>query len=138
MKQRHTALGRRPSQGYLEWGVTMGEEYLALGLTFAFDQEHTATGPYVHLLPQKVDGLTVRHYDLRLFTITDPRASHYWEAPTRQFAGGEIVDVLPPTLANEFYPHADAELDSQGEDDAWFAFPGWEMFKRLRDSLAAE
>jgi hypothetical protein len=71
-EQQRAALGRRPYQGDVEWGVTIGEEYLVLGLTFEADPEHATTGPYVHLLLQKGDVLNVRRYDLALLAITDP------------------------------------------------------------------
>jgi hypothetical protein len=135
------ALGRRHYQEHLAWGVTIGEEYLGLGLTFEADPDHATTGPYVHLLLRNGDVLNLRRYDLALFTITDPRASRYWEVGTREFNGRQIVEMMPPLLAGKLYLPAEAgqvSSDSEDEDDAWFAFLDSAAFRRLCDLLQDE
>jgi hypothetical protein len=140
-EQQRLALGRRPQQGHLAWGVTIGEEYLVLGLTFEADPEHATTGPYVLLLLQNGDVLNVRQYDLGLFTITDPWVSRYWKVGVREFAGRQMAEVLPPLLADALYPRAVAEhvsSSSEDEDDAWFAFLDSAAFRRLCSLLQDE
>jgi hypothetical protein len=140
-EQQRSALGRRPQQGHVAWGVAIGEEYLVLGLTFEADPEHAITGPYVLLLLQNGDSLNVRQYDLGLFTITDPRVSRYWKVGVREFAGRQITEVLPPILADALYPRADAgpaNSSSEDEDDAWFGFLDSAVFRHLCGLLQDE
>jgi hypothetical protein len=140
-EQQRSALGRRPQQGHVAWGVTIGEEYLVLGLTFETDPEHATTGPYVLLLLQNGGLLNVRQYDLGLFTISDPRASRYWKVGVREFAGRQITEVLPPILADALYPRPDAgqaASSSEDEDDAWFEFLDSGAFRHLCGLLQDE
>ncbi len=137
-EQQRAALGRRPYQGHLEWGLTVGQEYLVLGLTFEADPEHFRTGPHVDLLLKTGDVLNVRSYDLCLFEISDPRASRYWEVRTREFGDRQIVDLLPPPLADAIYPSEGDARTFEEADEAWSAFLGSDEFRHLCDALQRE
>jgi hypothetical protein len=132
------ALGRPPYRGGLAWGLTIGEEYLVLGLSFAVNPKQPLTGPYVFLLLQRDNVLNVGGYDLGLFTITDPHPSQYWEVRAWQFSENQIVDLLPPTLAAVLYAPTAAGSDGSVEDDAWFAYLDSEGFRQLCDRLRGE
>lgn len=134
--QQLTALGRPRYRGGLAWGITIGDEYLGLGLTFAVDPNYPRTGPYVHLLLKRDDVLNVGGYDLGLFTITDLRPSQYWKVRACEYYGSQLVNLLPPVLAAELYASTDATSeDSLDESDRWFAYLDSEAFRQLCDLL---
>ena len=136
-EQQRAALGRRQYQGSLAVGLTVGEEYLVLGLEFVVDPDQFDTGPYVIVL--RNHGVPVA-YDLCLFEVIDPRASRYWEVRTVQFAGRQIVELLPPTLFDELSTTDDDERSSVEQDEAYFAYLDSDAFRHvctlLRDEFA--
>lgn len=68
-------LGRRVYLDTEVAALTIGKEYLVLGLEFMADNARIRTGPYVWVV---ADEGGLKWYDLGLFTITDPRISRHW------------------------------------------------------------
>jgi hypothetical protein len=80
----------------------------------------------------------MRSYDLCLFEISDPRASRCWDFSTRDFGGCQIVDLLPPLLAEAIYPSEEDARTFEEDDEAWFAFLGSDAFRHVCDALLRE
>jgi hypothetical protein len=121
-EQQRAALGRRQYQGNLELGLTIGAEYLVLGLGFEADSNHGTTGPNVTVL---LENGSPGGYDLCLFEVIDPRVSRYWEMCILEFDSRQIVELLPPT-----FPKATVDaLDHDAQDKAYIAFLASDAFR---------
>ena len=84
-----------PAAGPADRRLTLGQEYLALGLSFEFAPGAFVSRPAVHLLLEQGG---VAECDLAQFEITDPRTSRFWQIRMGQFEGRQFVDILPPEL----------------------------------------
>jgi len=99
------------------YALTVGQEYLVLGLSFQADPKHVETGAYVYVpLGDKGVGTCA----LGLFAITDPRVSRYWQIRTSRFDQMTIVDLLPPPLF-AMLNIADDETRTSEQIDAAYA-----------------
>ncbi len=136
-EQQRAALGRRQYQGSLAPGLTIGAEYLVLGLGFEADPDHATTGPYVTILLERVGP---KAYDLCLFEVTDPRVSRYWQVRALQFGGRQIVELLPPALFEALSTTDNDERSAEEQDETYFAFLESDAFEHicalLRDEYA--
>lgn len=93
--EQTNALGLPPDGIILDYRLTVGEEYLVIGLTFELGTANDGAGVYAHVLLPNGD-LAYSH--LYLFEVIDPRASCYWHVRKVQFAGEQFIELLPPTL----------------------------------------
>jgi hypothetical protein len=134
-EEQRAALGRRKYRGSLEPGLSIGAEYLVLGMTFEADPRHVSTGPYVMVLMKDREPAT---YDLCLFEIIDPRVSRYWEVHTVQFDGRQIVDVRPLALFGPLDITDDDERDWEKQEEAYDAFLNSDAFRDTCALLRAE
>lgn len=134
-EQQRAALGRRQYQGSLAAQLTIGAEYVVLGLSFEFDPEHYSTGPYVTVLLES--GVPAR-YDMCLFEVTDPRASRYWEVSILLFGGRQITELAPPVPVGAFYRRNDETCSPEEQDEDYFAFLGSSSFAQVCELLQGE
>jgi hypothetical protein len=136
--EQRAALGRGKYQGMLAQGLTIGREYLVLGLSFIADADHFQTGSYVLIQP---DIGTIASYDLCLFEITDPRPSRYWRVQARRDEAGERVTLYPPGLLDPTTIAEDDPRNGEELDEAWFAYLASDEYERiwtmLQDEFAA-
>ena len=84
-----------PAVGPADRRLTIGQEYLALGLSFECAPGAFVSRPSVHILLEQGG---VAESDLAQFEITDPRMSRFWQIRMGQFEGRQFVDMLPPEL----------------------------------------
>lgn len=77
--------------------LTVGKEYLVLGLEFEVDPAGFETGTYVWIVPDV--GYVVR-FRLLYFEITDPQVSRYWQA--QSLSAGNVT-LFPPSFYRENY-----------------------------------
>jgi hypothetical protein len=89
------ALALPPNGVIFDNRLTVGEEYLVIGLTYELGSTNAGAGVYVHVLLTNGD---VAYSHLYLFEVIDPRSSRYWHVRMVQFDGGQFVELLPPTL----------------------------------------
>jgi hypothetical protein len=134
-EEQRAALGRGKYQVGIDTRLTIGEEYLALGLTFEADPDHFMTGPYVHIL---LDNGNFALCDLCLFEITDPRASRYWEVRTAQFDSRQIVELLPPYLSGILSIADEDERPTWEQDEGYFAALNSPEFRQVCELLQRE
>jgi hypothetical protein len=84
-----------PTVGPVDPRLSIGQEYLVLGLSFEFAPGTFVSRLSVHLL---LENGAVAEGDLAQFEITNPRTSRFWRIRTGQFDGRQFVDLLPPEL----------------------------------------
>jgi hypothetical protein len=134
-EEQRAALGRGKYQGSIDNRLTIGAEYLVLGLTFEADPDRFTTGPYVHI---PLDNGNVALCDLCLFAITDPRASRYWEVRTAQFDNRQIVELLPPHLSGILSIADEDERPTWEQDKSFFAALSSSEFRQVCELLQSE
>jgi len=101
--------------------LTVGKEYVAIGLDLAIDSNVHGNGVWIHLVS---DHGNLIWAPLALFEVTDPRVSKYWEA--RVFDEG--LKLWPPSLFRDSYHEDLADGVAEVEDD----------FRRVRARLEEE
>jgi len=84
-----------PAVGPADPRLTVGQDYLVLGLSFDFASGPFVSRPVIHLLLQQGG---VAQSDLAQFEITDPCPSRFWQIRRGEFEGRQFVDLLPPEL----------------------------------------
>lgn len=117
-EEQRAALGRRAYRGAEASGLTVGSEYLVLGLAFEFDADRTTTGPYVLVLDDY--GIPKSH-DLSLFEVCDSRVSHYWHVRSSRFDSRQIEELMPPELFDILDAADDSARSLDEQDAAFFA-----------------
>lgn len=90
--------------------LTVGKEYVVIGLDFAIDSNVHGTGVWAHVVSD--DGNLI-WAPLTLLEITDARVSKYWEA--RVFDKG--FKLWPRSLFKDFYHEDLAEGVQEVKDD---------------------
>ncbi len=90
--------------------LTVGKEYVAIGLDLAVDSNVHGTGVWVHLVSDQGNLIWA---PLALFEVTDRRVSKYWEA--RVFDKG--LKLWPPSLFRDSYHEdlADGVAEVEGD-----------------------
>jgi hypothetical protein len=81
-------LGRRAYVDVQTPDLTVGKDYVALGLKFIADFARVRTGAYVWVLADS--DAQPEWFDLCLFTVTDPRMSRHWVMRTEGIAQEEV------------------------------------------------
>jgi hypothetical protein len=103
-----------PSVGPADQRLTLGQDYLVLGLSFEFGTAFTAECR-LHLL---LEHGGIASSDLAQFEITDPRTSRFWRIRMGQFDGRQFVDLLPPELVTVIHVDDRDERTSEEQDIA--------------------
>ena|SRR5215813_6375975 len=87
-----------------DFHVTVGREYVVLGMEFYVDSSTRGTGVWVAFL---CDYEHLTSAPLCMFTITDPRVSRFWEC---RDSDSNIIVLWPPSFYREYY-HDDLSED---------------------------
>ena len=124
-----------PAVGSADRRLTLGQEYLALGLSFEFAPGAFVSRPAVHIL---LEHGGVAECDLAQFEITDPRTSRFWQIRMGQFAGRQFVDLLPPEFFAVLTVDERDERTSAEQDVTFFQALGSAEFQRVCTLLENE
>jgi hypothetical protein len=133
--EQRSALGRGEYQGMLAQGLTIGREYLVLGLSFIADADRFQIGAYALIQP---DVGAIESYELCLFEITDPRPSRYWRVQARHDEAGESVTLYPLGLLEAMTIAEDDPRNAEELDVAWFAYLASGEYERIWNMLHDE
>lgn len=117
-----------PAVGPADRRLTIGQEYLALGLSFECAPGTFVSRPSVHILLEQGG---VAQGDLAQFEITDPRTSRFWQVRMGQFEGRQFVDLLPPELFAVLTVDDRDERTSEELDMTFFEALGSTEFQRV-------
>lgn len=131
----NVAIGRHQLPSIRDKRLSIGKEYLVLGLSFEFDPAHLTSGPYVFIL---LDKGNVAYFDLALFEVSDPRVSRYWQIRKVEFDSRQVVDILPPALFDQLNDPADDERSLDERDSAYFEMLQSQGFRDLSTLLQSE
>jgi hypothetical protein len=116
--------------------LTVGQDYLVLGLTFEFDPgQRVCVGPQVYVL---LDSGRLALCDLAVLQITDPHASRYWQVRLVSFENRQYVDILPPELFSMLNVEEDDQRSGLEQDRAFFEALRSDEFRRVCALLQAE
>ena len=98
-------------------GVTVGTEYLTVGLIFSFASPIFGSGSWVRILAHpEYPALGLAYAPLALFAITDGRISREWRVARRD----SVLELSPPLLQEPYFDDrltsADKALAAQVAD----------------------